>query len=479
MAGNFGKVNVSIAASTGGLTRGLASAQKQLGGFATKIGGVMRSLAAPLLVLTSVASAVSAFGRTASQIDEASKAARRLGMETATFQTLGAVAQEAGVSVGQMTNLLTFMSRNLGNLQAGSTAAVNAFGRIGLTFEQLRGLAPEKQFTLIAQRIAALPTAAERTAAAMMIFGRSGAMAMGLIESAASGAYAEMERLRQAAGVNVTDEQAKGVEMMNDAWKRTGIVVQGFITQLVAGVAPAITTMSNLFVQFTTNSASGWSLAGMAASAFSGTLRGIVALATILYGTFQVATSAILKLGQWGIQVFGLMNQSIAVVIGSIATLVESLPGADFGVAATLRAAEDSVRNSGDAAAAEANVWGQAAADTFAAGIENIANPLAAWDAEFASVTQQMEQAGVRAGQAQASEIVAAVKASSQSLKALVIGTSDAESYRNRIAMGFDPRDAKDDSKRTADGVERAADGIDELNENFADVGLGLATIQV
>jgi hypothetical protein len=479
MARNFGKVNVSIAASTGGLTRGLSSAQRQLGSFASKVGGVLRSLAGPLLVLGSVTTAVAAFGRTASEIDEASKAARRLGMETSTFQTLGAVAGEAGVSISQMSTMMTFMSRNIGNLSNGVSSAQKYFGNLGITLAQLQGLRPEDQFALIAQRIAALPTAAQRTAAAMEIFGRSGAIALGMIEDAAGGAIAEMAALREAAGVNVTDEQAKGVEMMNDAWGRTSIVVQGFITQLVAGVAPAITTMSNLWTEFSTQSASGWSLAGMAASTFSATLRGIVALATILYGTFQIANSAILKLGQWGLQVFGAMNESIAVVIGSIASLVESLPGADLGVAATLRAAEDAVRNSGGAASDEASVWGQAAADSFAAGVQNIQNPLAAWDAEYAKVTETMAAAGKQAGQAQAMEVVAAVKASSESLKAMVLGTSDAESYRNRIAMGFDPRDAKDDTKRTADGVERVAEGVDELNENFADMGLGLATIQV
>ena len=48
-AKNFGRVNVSITASTGGLTAGLSRASKQLGGFAGQaqgIGGRLTAMAA-------------------------------------------------------------------------------------------------------------------------------------------------------------------------------------------------------------------------------------------------------------------------------------------------------------------------------------------------------------------------------------------------------------------------------------------------
>ena len=255
MAKNFGRVNVSITASTGGLTAGLGRASKQLGGFAGQaqgIGGRLTTLAAgfvgagrgatvaavgvkalglaiktllgPLLVVTSLVSIFSAFGRSARELDEAGKTARRLGMSMTSFQNLGQVAEEAGVSMGQMGTLLTFMSRNLGNLANGSTSAQKAFGRLGLSMTDLAGLSPERQFELISQRIMALPTAAERTAAAMAIFGRQGAMAMGLIADASSGAISEVAKLREQLGLNLTDTQVKGIEMMNDAIGRMSLV---------------------------------------------------------------------------------------------------------------------------------------------------------------------------------------------------------------------------------------------------------------
>lgn len=471
-AKNFGRVNVSVTASTGGLTAGLSRAAKQVKSFGASVASAVRGLAAPLLVLTSVGTAMAAFSSTASAIDEASKSARRLGMETATFQTLGQVAEEAGLGVGQMTNMLTFMSRNLANLQNGSKSAQTAFSRLGLTFSMLNGMSPDKQFTLIAQRIMALPTAAQRAQAAMAIFGRAGAMGLGFIEDAASGAYAEMERLRNAAGVNVTSEQAKGVEMMNDAWARTAIVVQGFITQLVAGVAPAITAMSNLFVQFFTDNTSDWTIAKMAAESFSWVLREVAAYVTFIRGGFQLFGSVVASVIGNAISAVGAMIDSLRDLLKTMAEAAAALPGFDVGLAETLNTAANMTEND---YATEGAIWAQAATDLFAQGMENIENPYAGFDREVQKVQEDMAKAGRQGG----NEFAAALAASSKSLKAIVVGTSEGESYTNRIRMGFDPRDAGDAAAETAENTERAADGIDQLNDNLAGINLGLATIAV
>jgi hypothetical protein len=56
------------------------------------------------------------------------------------------------------------------------------------------------------------------------------------------------------------------------------------------------------------------------------------------------------------------------------------------------------------------------------------------------------------------------VRISSADLNAIVSGTSGAESFRNALARGADPRlEGKADAKRAADAGERAADGIEEL----------------
>ena len=511
MAKNFGRVNVSITASTGGLTRGLGSASKQMRGFATQtatlrgtltsalagfvglgsgataaavgvhaLGMAIKSLLGPLLIVTSLVQIFAAFGRSSRELDEAGKTARRLGMSMTSFQNLGQVAEEAGVSVGQMSTLLTFMARNLGNLQAGSKGAQKAFAAIGLTFADLQGLSPEQQFELISQRIMALPTAAQRTAAAMAIFGRQGAAGMGLIADASSGALSEIAKLREQLGLNLTDAQVKGIEMMNDALGRVSMVFQGFINQFLAELAPAVTTVSNLIVSFFAQNTQGWSMATTLAQGFVAVLRHVTAAVTLIYGVFQVLSSAVAAFGALAYGAFELVMSGITSMLGAMADAAEQLPGVDVGLASSLRAAQQSAGVWADAAGQEAEIWTNAAADLFERGTENVTNPYGAFDAEMARVNATMQQAGASAGEAFGDTATAAIKASSNALKAIVVGSSEGEAFRNSLLRGADPRLEGDAQKETADNTAEMVDQLDELNASVAfGGGVGVATIGV
>ena len=516
-AKNFGRVNVSITASTGGLTAGLGRASKQLGGFAGQAQGIggrltgmaagfvgagrsatiaavgvkalglaIKSLLGPLLIVTSLVSIFAAFGRSARDLDDASKSASRLGLSMTTFQNLSMMAEEAGVEVGAFTNLLTNMTVNLGNLRNGSKSAQSAFASIGLTFADLQALSPEQQFDKISRAIMALPQG-ERLSAAYKIFGKSGAAAMGLIASAAEGTRAEIAQLQAALGVTFSDDQLKrglpqGIEMMNDAMGRLGLLTEGFFNQLVGELAPAITTVANLIVKFFAQNSSGWSMATSLAYGLGQAIRVIAGAVTFLYGAFQVLSSFVGVFITGALTAFESVTWALGNMLSAMADAAEALPGFDMGIASGLRSASDSVSSLSTAAGDEAALWGQAAAENLASGVQNMSHPFAAFDAEFASVEQQMRQAGAAAGEAigEAAKpsLAAAVKASTQALQAIVVGTGEGEAFRNSIMRGADPRNEGDAVKETADNTAEMVDQLDELNGALAGSGgFGLATI--
>ena len=169
-------------------------------------------------------------------------------------------------------------------------------------------------------------------------------------------------------------------------------------------------------------------------------------------------------------------------MLSAMADAAEALPGFDMGIASGLRSASDSVSSLSTAAGDEAALWGQAAAENLASGVQNMSHPFAAFDAEFASVEQQMRQAGAAAGEAigEAAKpsLAAAVKASTQALQAIVVGTGEGEAFRNSIMRGADPRNEGDAVKETADNTAEMVDQLDELNGALAGSGgFGLATI--
>jgi hypothetical protein len=124
----------------------------------------------------------------------------------------------------------------------------------------------------------------------------------------------------------------------------------------------------------------------------------------------------------------------------------------------------------------------QEAAKALDKGIENIKNPFQAWDDAMARVLNDAKKAakdvedGLKKG---GQGIQQSVAASSKELKAIVVGTSEGESFRNLLARGGDARLSSDPMKEIADSNERAADGIDELVALAEQNGFGLAAINV
>jgi hypothetical protein len=582
MAQNFGRVNVSITASTGGLTAGLASAGKQLSGFQqaasssgdtfsalTQAGddaGVMfsdvsglfgtfgssmlamaknagiatfgvkvltaaiKTLLLPLAVIAAVTAPFRAIAEAAGRLDDAGRSAERLGLSIGMFQTLSAVADEVGVSVSSVSSILTKMQMTLVKAGEGAKPAVAAFQTLGLNLAALQGMSPAQQFQAIAAAIMAIDDPAQRTAAAVAVFGKNAAQAMAFIQAGAAGAVAEMEELHRVFGVDITEVQRQGINMMNDALGRLAIPVTGFINQLTSGIAPAITTAATLVLDFLKKNADGWGLADTMAKAFTATLRYLSAAVTTIYGLFQLlwgilATGeALLQrhlvapmfrfLADWSgaigafitklesgfrqvLQVLTYPIQELLKLLGTAldkigqsgladqlrgtANSMATLSQRDSGAGAAVANSSDWARGMADAAEQAANDLAAQAAQSIQDGLNNIENPFQAWDdTMLQTIRQASEEAAkvedaLKTGGAAASKSLAA---SSKELKALVVGTAEGESFRNLLARGGDARTAKDHNAEIADETKRTADEIEGLREDMA-MNFGLAAIQV
>ncbi len=528
MANNFGRVNVSISASTGALTAGLSDASKQLnnfrnattttgssmsalnaaagesagmfsdipglfGSFAASLLGVSRgastaaigirllsvavkTLLVPLGVVAAVTAPFRWMADAARAAEELHNLSQETGIAVADLQTMTQVANELGVSQQQMTGALRRTGRMVGELAQGTPSAVKAFASLGLTMNDLAGLSTAEQFALISEKIASLPPAMQ-AAAAVDIFGKSGQSMLNFIRGAGE-ATAEMKRLQQQLGVTLTDEQTAAIEAMGDALGRLSMPLQGFINQFMAELAPAITAVSTLIVDFFAKNTAGWSIAKTLADGLVQSIRFVVAAMTLLTGIFQVFQALGSQIGQMFSEVFSLILSGVTNVMESMASLAEA---AGFtGLADSLAQGGAGAAQMQQGAAEMGEMYGQAAADTFASAVENIGNPFGAFDAAFAQAQADAQEAGARRSAAAAGETIAAsISASTKELNAVVVGSSEGEALRNSIMRGADPRleDSKKDAKRTADATERAADGIEDLAANMQGGGFGQAQI--
>jgi hypothetical protein len=256
----IGKVSAVFSANTSGLVAGTnsaGSAFKKLAGDVSRLQGGMRSLVAiqGAQLFGQVASGAMSAARSfismgiaqADVIGSQKDLAARLGMTYGELAGLGFAGAQVGVSMETIGKAATKAEVAFIKASQGSKQAQAAFSGIGLSVQQLEGLSPAERFRAIADSISALPSAAERSRAAIQIFGKAGAELLPMFEGGAGAITAATEEAAKF-GLALTNEQANSVDSMGDAFAKAEMAVQGIVGQVVAYLAPAIQGVTDTFL---------------------------------------------------------------------------------------------------------------------------------------------------------------------------------------------------------------------------------------
>jgi hypothetical protein len=193
------------------------------------------------------------FGQSTAQgIDVISKLSRRLGLTYGQLSGLKLAGDLAGVgletiAMGATKLDVAFVAASAGGKEAG--AAIAKFTSLGLSMKELEQMSPDERFAAIADAIARLPTAAQRSAAAIRLFGKSGAELLPLFEEGA-GAIKKATDMATKFGLTLNNAQGAGVEKMNDSFTTAFAAIQGLATQVVSNLAEPISRIIDDFTNF-------------------------------------------------------------------------------------------------------------------------------------------------------------------------------------------------------------------------------------
>lgn len=227
-----------------GRISGLASAGEGLGrvfagGLSQGFGSLASSAAAIVNPLTVGVAALAGSGAAASavasglielegRVEKLGNLADQLGVSFGFIQTLEEAAARSGVSVESLAGAMTRLQKTLAGADEESKSAQKALADLGLSVEQLNGLSQEDQIRLIGQRLAAIEDPAKRTAAAMALFGRSGAELLPLFNNLGSAA-SDMERL----GAALSDLDRSRIDDFGAGLDALGVASRGLGQQLL------------------------------------------------------------------------------------------------------------------------------------------------------------------------------------------------------------------------------------------------------
>lgn len=258
-------ITVKIGAETDGIERGLNEIQNSLkkieksgadsgesfGGSFSKMAGAVAVGQAAVNVFGSVVNGVFA---AAQKVVEGFSAALDLGGrlsdlsastgETAgnllllerAFDTSGAGAEKVGPAIAKLQN-------NIFSAGEGSKEAVAAFGRMGLSMEELAGKTPTEQLALVASGLTSIEDPTKRAATAIDVFGKSGAELLPLLTNFSG----EMNEARATVGsmADIMDRRANVFDAVSDRFKIISEKVRDFAAGILDKALPAIDAITS------------------------------------------------------------------------------------------------------------------------------------------------------------------------------------------------------------------------------------------
>jgi hypothetical protein len=509
MANNFGRVNVSVTASTGGLTAGLSRAGKSLNRFANTVtaianplsmlGGIARSTFGQLAMFSMARGAIHSLTGMASSaaenVDVLSKLSRRLGTTYSELAGLKLAGDLAGVGIEEIAKAMTKADVAMVKAQSGSKEAAQAFASLGLSASRLSKLSGAARFEAIATAISRIPGEANRSAAAVALFGKSGAELLPLFEDGA-GSIQKAREEAQRFGLALTDMQGRRVEEMNDSFTRVKVAIEGIVQQMTALLAPAIENIAKRFSNFV-GSVGGQNIGQAIGRGIIDGAKYLALIADQVINRFRelyfgiadslgIQTSKEAKrLAEMQAQInAGMAPEAMVPGGGGFLSVTDPVFLREFNELKKVVADQrkplttfaDLTREASAAISSNIDVYEQQRLDSYGNLTRNSMTQMAPITAEFRRFHDTLRNATVRAGLENVNPRVAQpVKLSSEDLRAIVAGSAEAENFINSLRRGADPRlETREESRRTADATERTA----AATEQIARTGLiGLATI--
>jgi hypothetical protein len=143
--------------------------------------------------------------------------------------------EDTGVGAGSLGQTLALMRKSLSGVSDNGEPTNKMFERLGLNMESLKGMGAQQQFETIGAAIRGLSSPTEQTAAAMGIFGRSGASMLSFLKDPAAISTAA----NSLGGLpGLMDRSAAAFDNISDRMGRIKEKTKGFWAGIAEGLMP-------------------------------------------------------------------------------------------------------------------------------------------------------------------------------------------------------------------------------------------------
>lgn len=178
--------------------------------------------------------------------DQLAKTAARIGTTTEALSRLQYAGQLTGVQVATMNMALQRFTRRTAEAARGTGEAKGALLELNVDARELIGLPLDQRMAVLADAFSKVESEADKTRLAFKLFDSEGVALVNTLKLGEDG-LTELFGEAQALGAVMTTRAANGVERANDALFRLSTLGRGVTNLTVAGLAPAIEALADIF----------------------------------------------------------------------------------------------------------------------------------------------------------------------------------------------------------------------------------------
>jgi len=233
--------------------KGLDSIDKKAEGVGGKLGSMIGTAAkVGVGVAVGVAGAATAmFGLAQKTSDAASRISdmsQKLGMTNESFQEWDFILAQSGTSVDSMQAGMKKLTNQFDDLGNGGKTATDAFGALGLTYEDLQGKTQEEIFSTTITALQGIEDTTKRAAIANDLLGKSGSELAPLL-NAGAGAVDDLKTKAHELGIIMSDDAVNSGEEFGDTMDQLKATLGGLFNQALAPLLPVINDLAQKFIQ--------------------------------------------------------------------------------------------------------------------------------------------------------------------------------------------------------------------------------------
>jgi TP901 family phage tail tape measure protein len=318
-----GKAQVELFLEDSEFIRGLNKSSKRLKEWGEGITSFGKKLSiAGGAAVGAFTGAVTAFMLAGSRLDDMSQ---RTGASVEALSELEYAATMSGTSLDALEGGLVKLQNKMVDALAGNEAAAKSFSSIGLSVADLESMKAEDQFAAIADAIGSIEDPAQRTAAAMDIFGKSGQELVPFLTSGSQG-IAELRQQARDLGITMDGETAGSAAELGDVFDQLKAQVLQVAIQVGAALAPTLIEMGKALqpvirgvIDFVKNNQ--WLI--VSAAAVSGAILAAGTALLAIGGTMTVLSAAISGL----VAIMPVVAAVFAAIISPIGLCVAGVTG--------------------------------------------------------------------------------------------------------------------------------------------------------